>query len=193
MIGIFLSTLIGRNVYAVELENKVTNSASEQRIEQKPTQTKKNETMYVQERCNIRSSYSADSERVGGLDIGTEVTVVAEYSNGWYKIRYDGGEAYIKAGILRSTKPEVPEGTEENTQDSEIEPEQIQEEQSQVNETIIEEPNNGSTDEVPIEDAELINEIGVLPEVGRNIADDLFVGMIILAMVLVIYMKYKFK
>lgn len=189
MIGIFLSTLMG-TVYAVEQENKVTNAVSEKKAEEKPTQTKKNETMYVQERCNIRSSYSVDSDRVGGLDAGAEVTVVAEYSNGWYKIKYDGGEAYIKSGILRSTKPEEPE---ENAQEPETEPEETNQEQPQANEPVVEEPNDGSTDEVPIEDAELINEIGVLPEVGRNIADDLFIGMVVLAISFVIYVKYKFK
>lgn len=72
----------------------------------------------------------------------------------------------------------------------------------------IEEPEEVPTEETTSEDlqesaenqeeidgdyAELINEIGVLPEVGHNIADDLFVGVIILAIALIIYVKYKVK
>lgn len=170
------------NVWATEentAQNETTNtSTQETKVEEEPTEVKKNETMYVQERCNIRASYSADSDRVGGLDVGTEVTVVAEYSNGWYKINYDGKEAYIKAGILRSTKPEIeeekPEETQENTS-----------EQNQTAENVV----DGSDDEVSIEDAEMINEIGVLPEVGKNIADVFYVGIIVLAIGLIIYIK----
>lgn len=192
------------SVYATSEENTTQNqtaqeTTSEETVkEEPPTETAKNETMYVQERCNIRKSYSVDSDRVGGLDVGTEVTVVAEYSNGWYKINYDGGEAYIKAGILRSTKPEVQEETEEtevqNTETDQTQIEQTTETQAeQQPETPVEtEVTDGSNDEVDIQDAELINEIGVLPEVGKNIADYLYIGVIILAIVFVIYVKYKF-
>jgi len=168
-------------------ENVVSNETAENTVlqepvkeepkEEIPTETKKNETMYVQERCNIRASYSAESDRVGGLDVGTEVTVIAEYSNGWYKIKYGGQEAYIKAGILRSTPPVIEEPEEEPTE----------EEKTAEN---LPEPKDNQ-EEIDSDYAELINEIGVLPEVGHNIADDLFIGVIILAIGLVIYIKYK--
>lgn len=168
--------------------------------EEKPTETEKNEIMYVQERCNIRAGYSVESERVGGLDVGTEVTVIAEYSNGWYKIKYGGDEAYIKAGILRSTKPEIPEETEneieedssENTSEQTQNDETVPSTESPITENIISETPEQSDDEVLIEDAEIINEVGVLPEVGKNIADYLYVGIIMLAVIFVIYVKYKF-
>lgn len=161
-----------------EEQNNTQNATAQEPVEEKPTETEKNETMYVQERCNIRSSYSVDSDRVGGLDVGTEVTVIAEYSNGWYKIKYSDGEAYIKAAILRSTKPVIEEPAE-----PEKEPE-VQPEQMQSTESI-----EGSTDEVDDEYATLINEIGVLPEVGNNVADILYGGVIILALVMIIYVK----
>lgn len=159
-------------------ENIVKNEVLDEKQEEtKPTQTPKNETMYVQERCNIRSSYSVDSSRVGGLDVGTEVTVIAEYSNGWYKIKYDGGEAYIKAGILRSTKPEMPEP----------EPEEEDEEETPVVQTpepTVEEPKNQAD--------ELLDEIGVLPEVGKNIADVFYAMVVILAIAGAIgYRKFR--
>ena len=164
-------------------ENVVSNETAENTVlqepakEEIPTETKKNETMYVQERCNIRASYSVESDRVGGLDVGTEVTVIAEYSNGWYKIKYGGEEAYIKAGILRSTPPVVEEPEEEPTEE-ETKPEDLPE------------PTENQ-EEIDSDYAELINEIGVLPEVGHNIADDLFISVIMLAIALVIYVKCK--
>lgn len=172
-------------------ENVVSNETAENTVlqepvkeepkEEIPTETKKNETMYVQERCNIRASYSVESDRVGGLDVGTEVTVIAEYSNGWYKIKYGGEEAYIKAGILRSTPPVIEEPEEE--------PEEEPTEEETKPEDLPEPTEN--QEEIDGDYAELINEIGVLPEVGHNIADDLFIGVIILAIGLVIYIKYK--
>lgn len=179
--------MVTSQAYATE-ENQVENTTAEnttkqETVPEKPTETKKNETMYVQERCNIRASYSVESDRVGGLDVGTEVTVVAEYSNGWYKIKYDGGEAYIKAGILRNTKPEIPEENEEEQNETEL---------AEQTQTQTKKPTDGSQDEVDNEYAEMLNEIGVLPEVGHNMADVLLVGVIALAMLGIVYVKYKF-
>ncbi len=163
-----------------ELQNQNTTLTNETKpqVPEKPTETKKNETMYVQERCNIRSSYSVESDRVGGLDVGTEVTVIAEYSNGWYKIKYDGGEAYIKAGILRSTKPVIP--------DPEPTPEPELPQEQPVQEPVTEEPQNQVPEEpiaTNIQDDDLVREIGILPEVGKNIADDLYISVVFVALV----------
>lgn len=164
------------------ISTETTNDTTKNDTKETPSETKMNETMYVQERCNIRSSYSVDSERVGGLDVGTEVKVVAEYSNGWYKIEYDGGQAYIKSAILRSTKPEVKENSiEENADESE------EEKDDQISETTPKE----NIDEVPVEYAEIINEIGVLPEVGHNIADYLYIGIVLISIVGMIYVMKK--
>lgn len=213
LVILIMVIVLGTTVYGTSEENTVTNNVvsnetvkEEKQEPEEPTETKMNETMYVQERCNIRASYSVESDRVGGLDVGTEVTVLAEYSNGWYKIKYDDGEAYIKSAILRSTKPEMPDNEEEN-ETEEAKPDQNQAEEPTQN-TVPQEnvvapevsapaEDNVTTDlpenseEVSIEDAELINEIGVLPEVGKNIADYLFWGAIALAIIAVIIIKYK--
>lgn len=168
---IIMSFVIFSNVVEATEENVVRNELNEtsnaviqeEVKEEVPTETKKNETMYVQERCNIRASYSVDSDRVGGLDVGTEVTVIAEYSNGWYKIKYDGGEAYIKGAILRSTPPQIEEPAEETEEEPQPQPEQPAEEEPQPAEPQPAESEND--EEFDAEYAELINEIGVLPEV----------------------------
>ncbi len=195
-IGILIISFVifSISVYATE-ENTISNTVSneavnqvtkEEKKEEPPTETARNEIMYVQERCNIRAGYSIDSQRVGGLDVGTEVTVVAEYSNGWYKINYDGGEAYIKGAILRTTKPEIPEPTEELPNENE-QPENPGD--TSPTETLAQPGEN--QDEVDNEYAELINEIGVLPEVGHNIADVLFWSVMLVAIGLLMYVKYK--
>ncbi len=189
-IGIIMMTFIFFSIPIQATQtNTVTNRTSSNETtkqvtqEETPTEISKNETMYVQERCNIRESYSVNSDRVGGLDVGTEVTVIAEYSNGWYKIKYDGGEAYIKAGILRSTKPE----TEEPEENSEEQPEE--QTQPDANMSTNTTPENNTN--VDTEYEKLLDEIGVLPEVGFNVADILYGGSIILAIVILIGMKDK--
>ncbi len=153
--------------------NEVTNEITQEEPKKEiPTETSKNETMYVQERCNIRSSYSVDSERVGGLDVGTEVTVIAEYSNGWYKIEHNGVEAYIKAAILRSTPPPVEEPNEEKPEENEP-----------INQPL------ENQNEVDVEYAQLINEIGVLPEVGHNLADFFYWSIIGIAIFVISYKR----
>ena len=48
-----------------------------------------------------------------------------------------------------------------------------------------------SIEEVDVKDAELINEIGVLPEVGRNIADYIFWIIVLISIALVFYNVYR--
>lgn len=193
MILMFLET----NCYATEeIENVAKNEITEEQtantnttstnetktqVLEKPIETKKNETMYVQERCNIRSSYSVESDRVGGLDVGTEVTVIAEYSNGWYKIKYDGGEAYIKAGILRSTKPVIPEPEPEVEEPLPSEEPAEQSKPEEIQSQVPEEPVTTN-----IQDDDLVKEIGILPEVGKNIADYLYISAVFVALVAVV-------
>lgn len=186
------------NTVSNQTTNEVTNTTTEQpKVEETPTETKMNQIMYVQERCNIRESYSKDSNRVGGLDVGTEVTVIAEYSNGWYKIKYDGGEAYIKSGILRSTMPEPEPEEKEETQETENTENTEANSTEQNAETMTEEEalaggNIVENTEDNI-DEKLANEIGVLPEVGNNIADYLFWISILCSMLGVLFVMLNRK
>lgn len=187
--------------YAIQQENDEQEGTAQEKIQQSeeektPTSVQKNETMYVQERCNIRASYSVDSDRVGGLDAGTEVKVIEEYSNGWYKIEYEGGNAYIKSGILRSTPPAIEENKsqeqEENVTSEEPKQETISEEDMSENKTMqTEETSVQDVEEMDKEYRKIINDIGVLPEVGKNLADYLYVASTILAIVIMIYIKLK--
>lgn len=181
-----------KNTVNNDISNEVVKETTEAKKEEKPAETIMNKKMYVQERCNIRDSYSKESNRVGGLDVGTEVTVIAEYSNGWYKIKYDGGEAYIKSAILRSAMPvieqsepepvKIEENNEENSTEQNVET--MTEEEVLAGGVIEEQTENEPKESI---DEKLANEIGVMPEVGHNMADYLFILAILCAMFGIIF------
>lgn len=56
--------------------------------------------MYASADVNVRKSHSTNSEILETVKAGTEVSVTAETSNGWYRIDYNGGVAYIKSEYL---------------------------------------------------------------------------------------------
>ena len=49
---------------------------------------------------NIRKEASAESDRVGSAYQGEEFDIIENLSNGWSKIKYNGGEAFIKSENL---------------------------------------------------------------------------------------------
>lgn len=73
-----------------------------------------NETVYATETVNIRSSYSASSDKLGSLTkaqsikrTGTGTGVAA----GWSRVEFNGKEAYINSSYLSTTKPQVSTST----------------------------------------------------------------------------------
>ncbi len=55
---------------------------------------------------NIRSSDSETADRLGKAAVGDEFTLIEKIENGWSKIEYDGGEAYIKSEYLEDVETE---------------------------------------------------------------------------------------
>ena len=108
-----------------------------------------NETVYTTTGINVRSSCSTDGQDnvIGGLAAGQEVTRTGN-SNGWSRILYNGKPAYVASRLLTTEKPENAEETEETEATEEGE------EKSEID--------------------RLKEEIGVLPEVGTNIATIIF-------------------
>jgi uncharacterized protein YgiM (DUF1202 family) len=135
-----------------------------------------NETMYASTNCNLRKSYSTDSDKVGYLMAGDEVTRTGVASNGWSRIKYEGNTVYVATRLLSTEKPEETEN------DEEVDEEKIDEEEIEVIELTEEET--------------LQEEIGVLPEVGNNIATTVYYIVTVIAGILVVSMIYinrKFK
>lgn len=62
-------------------------------------------TMYATEDVNIRADHSTNATKLGVLPAGDSVLVLAETSNGWYRVYYQGKDAYISAQYLTKTKP----------------------------------------------------------------------------------------
>lgn len=54
---------------------------------------------------NVRKSPNTSSAILGKLANGTEVTLVGNASNGWYKIKYNNGYGYVSSQYITKTKP----------------------------------------------------------------------------------------
>ena len=119
-----------------------------------PTFKQTNDTMYAIQNCNLRKSWSTDSDKVGYLNKGQEVTRIGVANNGWSKIKYNGSEVYIATRLLSD---EEPDDTDEN----------------EVNNTTNITNTNVVSNETVMQnksELELIKEeVGVLPDVGKNV------------------------
>ena len=75
---------------------------------------------------NIRTSDSETADKVGKAAVGDEFTLLEENGNGWSKVEYDGGEAFIKSEFLEASETEVAsaDGEEESEPENEPEPEE---------------------------------------------------------------------
>ena len=70
--------------------------------------TELSQTMYAQSTVNVRSLPEQSGEKVGSLSTNQEVTVLGQCNEtGWYKISYNGGEAYVSDSYLGTEKVAV--------------------------------------------------------------------------------------
>lgn len=112
-----------------------------------------NETMYANQNCNLRKSWTTKSDKVGYLTKGQEITRTGVTDNGWSRIKYNGKDVFVLSTLITKEKPEESD-----------------EEEPEENET--EEPENTEKTELQI----LQEEIGVLPEVGNNVATMIYIA-----------------
>lgn len=68
-------------------------------------------TMYATKSVRVRESASTDSAVVGGLTPGQDVKATGETSNGWIRVSYNGGTAYVSKSYLSTTKPDTAKET----------------------------------------------------------------------------------
>ena len=52
---------------------------------------------------NVRKSPSASATKLGTLGKNAKVDIVAKVSNGWYKIKYNGGYGYISGSYVKTS------------------------------------------------------------------------------------------
>lgn len=133
----------------------LTTTKPNEKIEEEVSFKETNENLYAKQNCNLRASWSTDSEKVGYLEKGEAVVRTGYASNGWSRLSYNGQTVYVASRLLVVEKPE---------DDKEIENEV--DEETGI-EDVVEDPTQMSEEDRL---KELQNEIGVLPEVGNNIA-----------------------
>lgn len=75
---------------------------------------------------NIRSSDSEEADKIDKAQIGQEFTLLEEKGNGWSKVSYNDGEAYIKSDYLEPVSEEALTAEASETSDSEESPENEQ-------------------------------------------------------------------
>lgn len=157
-------TGIGENGWSkIEYEGKTCYISSQYLNKDKPVDPEikeANETMYAKQSCNLRASWTTESDKVGYLDAGQEVTRIGVADNGWSKIKYNNKEVYVATRLLQE--------------------EPLEEKEDEVEEEPTEEPKDVTKEEL----ATIKEEIGVLPEVGNNVA--VYVYSVIAAIVLIV-------
>ena len=85
-----------------------------------PTFKQTNDTMYAIQDCNLRKSWSTDSDKVGYLKKGEEVTRLGVADNGWSKIKHNGSEVYVATRLLSSDEPEEEDTNTTNEVTNEV-------------------------------------------------------------------------
>lgn len=67
-------------------------------------------TVKATDTVNIRSSASTEAESLGKAEIGQTFTRYEKMDNGWSRVEYNGGEAFINSDYLEEVRTDLPEG-----------------------------------------------------------------------------------
>ena len=141
-----------------------------------------NDTVYTVRRINLRQNYGTTGGLIKTLSIGEKLTrtgiSTSADENGYYwsRVTYNGTTGYVITSGLTNEKPvqEEPKNEiENNTVDN------------TTNEIV-----NNTTNEVDGNElTKIIEEIGVIPEVGNNIMVNMFFGTVIVSIIMMIIIK----
>ena len=133
------------NTASVANKTNTTNSTNtaKDNEEQMPKFKDVDEKVYAKKACNVRSSCSTktNNNKIGSLEEGEQLTRTG-VSTEWSRVLYNGEVAYVATSLLTTEEPEDP-----------------------TNEVA-----NEVTNEVDDELADIQKQVGVLPEVGNNVA-----------------------
>lgn len=86
------------NAESTDAENPEENTDQPEENADQPEETR--ETVYATAKVNVRKEPNADSEALGKVRKGTELTRVAVTEDGWSQVEYEGSLAYIKSEYL---------------------------------------------------------------------------------------------
>lgn len=164
-----------------------------------PKWTATGDTVYSKRSLNVRNGWGTSYEAIGGLILGQKIKRIATGDNGWDKIQYEGKEAYVMSQYLTTSKSEV---------DKLIQEEKEKKENEVVNNTVSEnnavEDTNVANETVENTTAEnkkaneeiyneIVEEIGVLPQVGKSIVDYIYIMVVIAGLMLVGFVGVHIK
>lgn len=151
----------------------LTTKSPEERAKEEPKWTDKNDTVYSLADVNVREGWGTSYKTVGGLSVGDEVKRIATGENGWSKIEYEGKTAYVSSKYLTTDKAKVDEKLAE-----------LEEDTVDENTTV---DDNTVTNEAVDQDIynTIVDEIGVLPQVGTSTGDYIYYISMIASIVMV--------
>ena len=161
-----------------ELQETTTNTTPEE-----PSWTETGDKVYATTSMNVRSGWATSYSLVGGLKKGDSVTRISVGSNGWDKIKYNGKTAYVFSRLLTTEKVE-PDIEEENTVvENKVDENTVSNEIA--NKTVSKNVTANMTETEIDEYNKLIEEVGVLPTVGKSYADYIYFVAVFGAIVMV--------
>ncbi len=115
--------------HAKEEEESGDTEDEEQAGDEQPEESEAAETVVTKVKAidvvNIRTSDSETADKLGKASVGDEFELLEERGNGWSKIKYDGGEAFIKSDFLEPSET----ASQSDLAAAEEEPEEEQEEE----------------------------------------------------------------
>ncbi len=105
-------------------------SSTEEKSEDDYTIADYESVMYAGAAVNVREFPDAESKRLGHFDAGDEVHITGIVSNGWYRVKFKGGEYFLNGRYLTdvredpvsdtTTSPEITKAPETTTEDAVI-------------------------------------------------------------------------
>ena len=143
-----------------------------------PSWTNTGDTVVATETVNVRSGWGTSFSSLGKLAKGTTVTRNAKGSNGWDKVTFKGQTGYILSKLL--TTKEVEPDEEENTNVAE------------ENTNTVDPAANLAEEEKDVYNR-LVEEVGVLPTVGRNFADYVYTISVLIAIGMIGFIGLKIR
>ncbi|MDE7199639.1 MAG: SH3 domain-containing protein [Lachnospiraceae bacterium] len=110
---------------AEEIENAEGENAEGEGEEPEETAAEEPEVVVTRVKAvdvvNIRTSDSETADKLGKAAVGDEFELLEEKGNGWSKIRYNDGDAYIKSEFLEPSETQTASNEEQNEEPEEEE------------------------------------------------------------------------
>ncbi len=112
---------------ALAEENKDSEEENAEETEETPEETAEEEPEVIVTKVkttdvvNIRTSDSETADKLGKAAVGDEFELLEERGNGWSKIRYEDGDAFIKSEFLEPSETRTASNEEQAGEDEEEE------------------------------------------------------------------------